>query len=209
MKRSPSVLLVLWIVAFGSSALAQGRSTIESGAEATHSNKVVNLRVSPLSVLLGVAAANFQVAVHERVSVGLSGAYLFDQQPLRSALESSSTREVDEFDFAFSEYGLRVDVGLSNSIMADTWYLSSVLRSITVEVQDRIIDQTASANVLGAGAILGYQWVWSQVNLNLGAGFTTPIREEYNTRNVSDVSEDDLERVGTSATLDFNLGIAF
>ena len=202
------LILSLALFGFASTAFAQGES-VSQNTYSSPSDKTVNVRLAPIQALVGIAMGNVQVAVHDRVSVGVMGGLLFNQAPLRAAVSSDSTRDADEFDFSYNEIGARVDVGLTNSIMSDTWYLSGIIRNLNIEVQDKVIDQSASAEILAAGAVLGYQWAWTSFNMNLGLGLTSPIQERYDTRNVTTVSDEDFESIGTTATLDFNMGLTF
>ncbi|MEO0336375.1 MAG: hypothetical protein AAF202_08270 [Pseudomonadota bacterium] len=205
------ILLSLALLGFASTALGQGETVGQKPEAEQKTDKIVNLRIAPIQALIGVAMGNIMVNVHDRVNVGLSGAFLFNQEPLRNAVSNSSdsTSDADDFDFAYNEVGARVDVGLSNSIMANTWYLSGVLRNLNIEVEDRLSDGKATGDIVVAGAILGYQWTLDSFNLSLGGGFNSAISERYDTENVADVSDDDFESIGTTATIDLNMGFTF
>ena len=208
MSRNIGFALLSVLLASSVSFAQTGESRLTEDASADNFRRV-NFKLAPLSALVGIAEGGIDVAVSERVSLGVYGSSLFNDGPLKNAIDGETTRDMDDFELSFNQYGFRVDVGLTGGVMSDTWYVSPFIKQMNIEVEDTLLNDRASGDLTLAGAGVGYRWMWDHFNISLGAVLTTPLEEEYRVDDGSEVDEDDLDSVGTLAGLDFNFGFAF
>lgn len=180
-RTSPSIFIV---------ALALLVSTV---ARAEAPPFPMNVRINPLSILLGIINTDYDIRVSEHITFGPSIGF---------ATRSSSTVTTTGFDV-----GVRANFYLTGKAISDSWYASPAAGVIFLTSKSG--GSSASTTALNAGVTFGYHWVWdSGFNLTLGLGVAYYAVDKN--QRATDGSVIVLPAYsGTLPRLDFTLGFAF
>lgn len=153
-QRLFSTLFLLALVQFSSPANAAGES--------------FNLRLSPLSLLIGGISMNFDVAVGSNWTVGPEFSYL------NFSMSSTAATTTDNFSIKAFGFGGRAN-WFKNGVFTDGLYFGPAVAFSSAEV--RRGTSSASASLLVATALVGYGWFWESFNMMLGGGIGLPLGE--------------------------------
>lgn len=174
-------------------------------------NKRISIRVSPFSILAGIAQLSLNYAVTDKFSLGFEGSHLMSAATLKSRIkELKSDASVDNYEISALSYGVRADYALGDSVMANTWYLSGGLSNVIVGAKSRIDVVEASGDVTFGRALVGFQWVKEHFLINLAGGISTVLSEKYKVnRYYGWASENPAKNIGSGPALEFSLGYVF
>lgn len=193
----------------------QAGQTVAGVSTPAHSKKV-NFRIKPLETILGLTSASISFLVSPRLSLGVEGMLLTSDAFVKNSLKAQDPfLNVDAYDISASSLGGRADFAFGESIMASTWYASGSLHSVKVNVENNSrYGGEGSADLLLAKAVVGYQWMWNNFNINLAGGFGAPLVQKYKVKYKNEIynkwlKEDDIKTVASSPALEFALGFAF
>jgi hypothetical protein len=125
-------------------------------AEASQ-NRAINLKVNPVTLLLGFVVADLDFGLSERLTFGPSVAYW--------------NLSVDSAKFKTLGYGAKFNYYLNGPRFTDSFYLQggySYLSKFKIESGGSSLEYKQASS---ASALLGYQWVFSSgFNICLGIG---------------------------------------
>lgn len=120
----------------------------------------VNLRVSPVSLLLGTASVTLDIPVSEAWTLG----------PTASFTDTTS----DGFDVNGYSAGIRGNYFFSGKALDNSWYFGPSLNYAYVEVEEDFGGSIGMIKDRGNGidlsALFGYQWFWDHFNMGVGLG---------------------------------------
>ena len=156
-----------------------------------------NLRISPLSLLLGLVGAEADFGISENWTLGPTFYYL--------------NRSSDDFDVSATSLGIRGNYYFDRAVFTQGWYIGPSVSFLSVKVKDNsgTFNDSASASGTALTGIFGYQWTWESFNINLGAG---PVAYSLGKIRVKDSNGNEdtystYSNVGLS--IEFNLGWKF
>lgn len=166
------------------------------GAQA--SDKNWNVRVDPLTLLVGGTNVELDYAIADKISIG-------------GGLVSWNVDLLD-VEISMQEYHVRGDYWF-NGAFQQGWYVSGVYSTISMELATiDSLNTRYEADVSASGFKLlgGYHWQWDSFNLELGFGYVSYSFDDKLTLEAADGStlEEDLPNV-TGTGLEFNMGWAF
>lgn len=121
------------------------------------SHAEVNVRTSPLHLLVGIVTADVDFKISDKWSLGPTAAY------------SSADRE--GFETVVYAIGLKGNYFFEGTFNQG-WYLSPGIQYVSAKVTDDSSFGEIEGNASGLGVALfgGYFWMWNNFNIQLGAG---------------------------------------
>lgn len=181
--------------------IASIASATEVGSSAANTGFNTNVRVSPLSMLVGYINAEVDFGLGENFTLGPSLGYW----SLSSGVLKLSATNI----------GVRGNYYLSGKRISDGWFLGPTLTYLSVSLKETIlgVEYTASSSAFAIGAVFGYQWVWeSGFNMNLAVGggyYSTGSTTVLTSASGATKTENTPGISGTVPALEFTLGYAF
>lgn len=118
-----------------------------------------NIRISPIHLLVGMPRVEADFKIADSWTIGPTGSYL--------------NRSVDQYDVQAYSLGIRANYFFNREVFTQGWYLGPSLEYAHVHITD---NDPFSGKMEGNGSGLalsvigGYQWMWDNFNINLGAG---------------------------------------
>ena len=157
----------------------------------------VNVRVDPISPLVGTFGVEVDFPISTAWTIGPALRYI--------------NRTDGDFDVSGYGIGLRGNYWFNGSVLTQGWYFGPLLQFIGAKVEDTTDGSKLEGSASGAGvtAFFGYQWMWEQFNINLGAG---PSFYSLNTIKVDDGEGNSRNYNGYNSIgigLEFSLGWKF
>ncbi len=196
-----AALTVLVLSVFAATGRAEAQ--VSTGS----SPKSMNLRVSPILLLIGMIELNLDVAMNDQWTVGPELNFW------RFTVNSSNSSFDDEFSLSAFALGVRAN-WYQNGVFSEGLYVGPYAKYVNVKVETEDSagnDISGQASGLGLGCLVGYGWFWDSFNIKLGGGLALPL----GTSNVEvkDSSGTTTEEVKTSRTgslaAEFTLGWTF
>lgn len=122
-----------------------------------------NFRISPLSLLVGGIAANFDMAINSEWTVGPTVSYLNWKIGKGSTLSE---------DISLSAYSIGARANwYKNGVHSDGMYLAPAL--VYSAATATAGTSKGEASGLFLSGVIGYGWFWDSFNMLLGGGFST------------------------------------
>jgi hypothetical protein len=128
-------------------------------SESSSSNANTNIRVGAINALAGTLDLQADFAVSKSWSVGPTLIYL--------------SRTIDDFEAKAFGAGARGNYYFNREVFTQGWYLGPAISyiGVTVKGKDSLGGQIeASGSGVAVTLFAGYQWIWDNFNMALGAG---------------------------------------
>ncbi len=157
-----------------------------------------NIRIEPLSLLVGTLAVQADFGISPHWTLGPSVRYL--------------KRTIGDFDATAYSAGIRGNYYFDREVMTQGWYLSpelSLMRVSVVENDNNGPDAEASATGFAITGLGGYQWMWENFNIMLGIGPVFYGLGDIETKDSSGNKETFSGFSTVGLALDFSLGWKF
>jgi hypothetical protein len=161
----------------------------------------VNLRVSPLSFLVG--------GYYVELDVPVGGAWTLG--PTLAFLNSRS----DGFDVDGFGAGIRGNYFFAGEAFKQGWYFGPAVTYTKVRVEDNFGGSIGKVEGEGSGiafsALFGYHWFWEHFNLNLGLGPSYLTMDRIRVKNSQNNYREDYsgDYTGFGVTAEFTIGWRF
>ena len=161
----------------------------------------VNFRFSPIAAAFGIINTDIDIKLGDSFTLGPSVTLI----SLSAGGISASA----------NAYGIRANYYLTGTALSTNgFYLGPFVNYTTISVTKTISGDEYKATGTGYvyGAYLGYQWMWSTFNINLGGGY---VGSSFGGTIESDEVDGETEEIDTSSAsrggfgLEFTLGFAF
>lgn len=161
---------------------------------ATSEAQSVNVRIDPLTMLVGVLNAEVDFKVSKAWTVGPTISYF------RFNVGHSSV--------SASGLGVRGNYFFNGNVFTDSWYFGPFFKYATAEAEYKSTGSSAKASGTGLGALVGYHWSWTTFNMQLGGGIVNySIPDAEITDNGDRVEYGGIS--GTGVALEFSIGWKF
>ncbi|MCB0379423.1 MAG: DUF3575 domain-containing protein [Bdellovibrionales bacterium] len=157
---------------------------------ASANDKFVNIRVNPIGVLAGVANLGADFALTDNFTLGVQGSYI--------------KLSVTDTEATANSYGVAAQYFFTEAF-ADSWYLGASYEFLSSDAKNKTTNEQASLDGSIVGGVIGYMWMWTNFNIQLGLGFQALKIESPPAG--STINIDDLNL--TLPRIDFSLGWAF
>jgi hypothetical protein len=155
MKRQRGLIVAIALGLLAGELRAHAEPTSES---ITDPFKIANIKVEPMGLLYGIFGGEVSFRLTDKWSLG--GSYQWFQY-----VTSGHTTTAQQYGGSVNWFALGRKPGGGGP------YVRGFFQLLPVEVTTVANDRTVTNDLLGA--ILGYQWMWSNgLNTNLGAGVT-------------------------------------
>ncbi len=156
-----------------------------------------NIRVNPLTSLVGVHMLDVDFKLTDNATLG----------PTLSYINFSD----DGYDVTGYSAGIRANIYLNGEVFTQGWYVAPRLQYLSLKVEDTIGLNAAegSAGALDGGALIGYQWMWENFNINLGAGVTYIASERIKVKDDFGNEETYSGYSGVAVPIEFTVGWKF
>lgn len=156
-----------------------------------------NIRVSPLSVLVGVIDVEVDFKIADAWTLG-------PQLSLVSRTDGT-------YDVSGYKVGVRGNYWFNGAALSQGWYFGPSVSLVSINVKDSSPSSSleGDATALGLVGIFGYQWMWESFNINLGAG---PALISIDDVTITDSSGNKTKydaNGGVNLAIEFNLGWKF
>lgn len=190
-KKSPKAPVSVAPEALEATSLPTGEH--EKAPQAVFSEaKKFNLRIDPLSFLIGFFNATFDVGVSDRISVGPQlGFWNF------SLGDTKLT--------AFTA-GVRANFFLTGPRFVDGWYVGPYFSYVHSSVSNA--SDSVSINAYSIGALMGYLWVWPS-GFNMGLGFGGSYNNVPSQVVISGSTTSTPGLTGVRAAIEWTMGMTF
>lgn len=168
--------------------------------EYLQNDKSVNIRFSPLGLLIGYLNVDADFKINRAWTLGPSVSYW--SLKFNDSVGTSATVSVLGF-------GVRGNWHFNGDAMEDGWYLGPSARYVTVKGESSTEEVKVSGFVIDA--IVGHQWMWDSFNINLGAGFaaSTAASAKWKNKTTGEETGASSNAVGGGLALEFTMGFAF
>lgn len=201
------VALLLCLLAVIATALSAKAETAETGAAAVTTSipkKTMNLRGSPLGVLVNYFNADLDIAMSETWTLGPTVSYWNFTLP--------ADRYFSEMKLSLFSIGARGN-WYPSGVFKTGFFMSPMFQysTATASTSDSYGAASASASVPVITALAGYQWFGETLNFSLGAGLAsglTSTKVKVQSSSGSSTTEVETRRTAGLA-LDLMLGYTF
>ncbi len=157
----------------------------------------MNLRMDPLSLLVGIANVDMDFKLSKSITLGPTLAYL--------------NRTVGTLKSTAYSVGIRMNFYPGGEALeSHGWYIGPSLKYVTAKAEVG----TKSAELSGGSltTVGGYHWMWDSFNLMVGGGFVaTSFPNKVTVKDSSNGTQEEVSvsAIGTGATIEATLGFAF
>jgi hypothetical protein len=196
-------ILVMLFVLYSSTVFAESDTLVLKSKSVTQKSKyTVNVKVNPIHMAIAHYNLELEIPITEKLSASLRGAL--------SQTKFKGTGVINNYDFNYSSFGL----GLSyyfNAVARDSWYSTVAYDLFDASVDSKVLNFKGNADGGSLKYGGGYQWIWSNFNLQLGAGLASTILSgnySYSDNQDNSVSLN-LSNTTSQFYLDIILGFAF
>ena len=167
--------------------------TVYASASSAHS---FNLRMDPLSLLLGVANVDMDFKLSKSITLGPTLAYL--------------SNSIGTTTYTAYSVGVRMNFYPGGEALEESgWYIGPSVKYVSAKAEVG----TKSASLSGGAltTVGGYHWMWDSFNLMLGGGFVaTSFPNKVTVKDSNGTQEEvSVGAIGTGASLEATLGFAF
>lgn len=174
-----------------------GAGLIVASSSLYANDKTVAIRVSPFDLLVPAISVRADIKIMENLSVGPMATYW------------SFYTEAEDKQSTLG-YGVRVNWHFNGALENGVYISPSYTRyTIRLETLDGDIGSQSFNTV---AAIVGWQWVWDTVNLNLEGGYRVGAAGDLKVKNAAGDVIDTISGAETNVAewvLDFTVGFAF
>lgn len=160
----------------------------------------VNLRVAPLSTLLGMFDFSLDVPIAPAWTLGPEIVYW-----------DAEYSSVDVMAYAV---GLRANYYFAGEVFAQGWYLGPSVQYLSVEVEDDdpfFGKLSAETTAISGSTVVGYHWMWDSFNIKLGGGLSVYSSSDIELKDQNGVIRDNYDDSfsGAQFVAEFTLGYVF
>lgn len=157
----------------------------------------VNVRVDPLSALIGLFSVDVDIPISQAWTLGPTARFM--------------DRTDGDFDVSAYGFGVRANYWFEDAVFTQGWYFGPSVQYVSVSVEDNESTTNLKGDATGVAliGIFGYQWMWESFNINLGIGPAYYSISKITAKDNQGNSDEYKGYNGAGLSLEFSLGWKF